>query len=176
MCVHILVEVAQFTWRLQCRASPLHKARPFLPLHTSYGVPPGGCAHHRCEVFTSLVQGKEMFYCARIIHTTHERGGVPSCRHYRNTRNLTLFSQLLVFLSSVQREREGGNFGVIVMIAVSTLECAVYCFLCNTRADVKFLPCHHMSMCHKCFRGAKRCPTCKVSVMIVQQQVLTFVD
>ena len=37
------------------------------------------------------------------------------------------------------------------------------CFLCEKPADVKFLPCADIVMCHDCVLRVKKCPHCRVS-------------
>ena len=40
------------------------------------------------------------------------------------------------------------------------------CFLCDSPASVRFQPCGHLDMCSQCAARAKKCPTCRVSLVV----------
>ena len=49
------------------------------------------------------------------------------------------------------------------------------CFVCKTEAVVTFKPCGHAVICKSCAERVKKCPTCKVQILIAVAIINYFV-
>ena len=86
--------------------------------------------------------------------------GDPSLRSYATTSSEVMFSSLPVGATST------GSKLLPALSVLSPQPPEIICILCDKIADTKLIPCNHIVLCEEHAKLSKKCPECRVSLLL----------